>query len=262
MRAFSASFLKASIATIAGYPGDLGTVYQYGMAGYLSEIEERLLRYKLDTNGGQSGSGIMVGYGGRTYLAGVHRGSRDTEFLWWGSDTNVGPRITAARFNQIRDWVRTKTHTYEVGRDRHGSDYKGFELATPDYRSCMSACSRESRCAAWTYVKPGVQGARARCWLKSSVPRSTANSKVISGVKFTVEPGFDYAGGDYKGVALSSTAAPTTCRSLCLAEVPRCRAWTFVLTGFQGSTPRCWLKEHVNPVQNLDGTITGLVGGH
>lgn len=64
-----------------------------------------------------------------------------------------------------------------------GSDYRSFWLNQPNYGACAQACAAEARCRAWTYVKPGVQGRRAKCWLKSGVPRRTADNCCISGVK-------------------------------------------------------------------------------
>lgn len=59
-----------------------------------------------------------------------------------------------------------------------------FELGIADPGQCWTQCELESQCAAWTYVKPGVQGANARCWLKSSVSTQVPNVDfATSGVK-------------------------------------------------------------------------------
>jgi hypothetical protein len=63
-----------------------------------------------------------------------------------------------------------------------GRDYRSFFLRSDNPRLCQSACQREGRCRAWTYVRPGVQGRQAKCWLKSSIPKSTPNKSTISGV--------------------------------------------------------------------------------
>ena len=36
-------------------------------------------------------------------------------------------------------------------------------------------------CKAWTWVDPGVQNAKAMCWLKNSVPAPVANLHATSG---------------------------------------------------------------------------------
>jgi PAN domain/Bacterial Ig domain len=70
----------------------------------------------------------------------------------------------------------------EPGVNRPGLDYRNFELATPDPRQCAAACTAEAQCRAFTYVNPGVQGAKARCWLKSAIPAASPNNCCTSGV--------------------------------------------------------------------------------
>lgn len=67
--------------------------------------------------------------------------------------------------------------------DRLGGDYTSFNLGQSDPALCRNACNADSRCRAWTFVRPGVQGATARCWLKSVVPAGLANNCCVSGVK-------------------------------------------------------------------------------
>jgi hypothetical protein len=67
--------------------------------------------------------------------------------------------------------------------NRPGSDYRSFDLATPDPGICAAACAKEAQCRAWTFVKPGVQAATARCWLKNRAPAALADSRTVSGVK-------------------------------------------------------------------------------
>src|SRR5688572_19071267 len=62
----------------------------------------------------------------------------------------------------------------ELDTDRPGRDYKNFELDS-NFNICESICTREAACLAWTWVKPGVQGQKARCWLKNSVPAASHN---------------------------------------------------------------------------------------
>ena len=64
-----------------------------------------------------------------------------------------------------------------------GSDYRGFDLPWPDPDLCANTCGEESQCKAWTFVKSGYQGNRARCWLKGTVPRPDVNACCISGIK-------------------------------------------------------------------------------
>lgn len=64
-----------------------------------------------------------------------------------------------------------------------GSDYRSFALTAPRWLDCQNMCTAESRCLSWTYVKPGVQGPRAVCWLKHAIPAKQANTCCISGLK-------------------------------------------------------------------------------
>jgi PAN domain-containing protein len=76
-------------------------------------------------------------------------------------------------------------YTQEDGFDRPGADYETFEQ-TGDYQShdlCRDACESQPRCRSYTYVKPGVEGAKARCRLKSAVPAPVESPCCISAVK-------------------------------------------------------------------------------
>jgi hypothetical protein len=75
----------------------------------------------------------------------------------------------------------------EQNTDRPGMNYKNFDLRTTDQSICANRCAKDEKCRAWTYVKPGVQGPRARCWLKSGVPPAVANNCCISAVKSAVK---------------------------------------------------------------------------
>lgn len=72
--------------------------------------------------------------------------------------------------------------TWEENIDRPGMDYRNFDLASPDARLCQRECAAMRDCVAWTYVRPGVQGPRARCWLKSGAPAQVRNTNTISGI--------------------------------------------------------------------------------
>jgi hypothetical protein len=71
----------------------------------------------------------------------------------------------------------------EPNFDRPGMDFKNFDVASEDPGICESACNNDQRCKAWTYVRPGVQGSKARCWLKSGIPPLRSNACCTSGIK-------------------------------------------------------------------------------
>jgi len=68
--------------------------------------------------------------------------------------------------------------------NRLGSDYKDIDLPKPDPELCREACDQDPKCKAFTYVRPGLQGAAAKCWLKDPVAAPRANEGCcVSGVK-------------------------------------------------------------------------------
>jgi len=77
---------------------------------------------------------------------------------------------------------KTGAQGFEHNTDRPGNDYSDFDLQTADASACQSACQNDGKCLAWTYVKPGIQGPMARCWLKKAVPEALAHDCCTSGV--------------------------------------------------------------------------------
>jgi hypothetical protein len=82
----------------------------------------------------------------------------------------------------------TKTFPQEFGTDRPGSDYTHFTYSSSFSQSqqingCQASCRKQwPQCKAWTWVRPGVQGPSARCWLKSAAPAPRSNNCCVSGV--------------------------------------------------------------------------------
>jgi tetratricopeptide (TPR) repeat protein len=71
---------------------------------------------------------------------------------------------------------------FERHIDRPGFDYRSFNMQKSDPKGCERACLLEPQCKAWTYVRPGIQGNQARCWLKASVPRGGPSRCCDSGI--------------------------------------------------------------------------------
>lgn len=71
--------------------------------------------------------------------------------------------------------------TILANTDLPGNDYRNMEIRNSE--ACRSTCLKDGKCEAWTYVKPGLQGRLARCWLKDSVPRSVHSSCCWSGTR-------------------------------------------------------------------------------
>jgi hypothetical protein len=138
--------------------------------------------------------------------------------------------------------------SFEPGMDRAGSDYEGLDIP-PEPKLCRERCAADARCKAYTYVKPGVQGPSARCYLKDPAPDATRNDCCTSGVRqaaapsgggVTVEPGVDRPGSDFMNVEIP--ARPERCKQLCEGN-ERCKAYTYVKPGVQGPSARCYLKD-------------------
>lgn len=79
--------------------------------------------------------------------------------------------------------LKAQSGGFEYNTDRPGRDYRDIDLSRPDPSLCRDLCAGDPQCKAYTYVKPGVQGSSARCWLKSSVPDAVRSDCCVSGVK-------------------------------------------------------------------------------
>jgi hypothetical protein len=73
----------------------------------------------------------------------------------------------------------------EYDTNRAGGDYNNpwNEPATPDPAMCRARCEQDGRCHSFTWVKPGIQGAVGRCWLKATVRGASADSCCVSGAR-------------------------------------------------------------------------------
>ncbi len=156
--------------------------------------------------------------------------------------------------------AQTYYMTTEEGYDRLGGDYKNYPLPSPGAAQCSSACLSEPQCKAYTYVKPGIQGPQARCWLKNSFQMRTKQDVTVSGVKVyfganakhiawggqfqdTFHLNQDRNGSDYKHFTVPN-ADLGMCMDICV-NATKCRAFTFVSPGIQGKDAFCWLKDSV-----------------
>ena len=151
----------------------------------------------------------------------------------------------------------------EVDTDRNGSDYANFDLPAANPQLCQDRCRGDANCRAWTYVKPGVQGPSARCYLKNPAPPTTPNACCISGtIAQTAEAqaGFEVnsnrVGSDYASFNLAQ-AVPDQCAARCSADA-RCAAWTYVRPGVQGPSARCYLKDPAPPATPNNCCVSGL----
>jgi PAN domain len=151
----------------------------------------------------------------------------------------------------------------ESNTNRQGNDYKSFDLNQPlpmtlgsAVDNCRGACQKDGNCKAWTYVNPGIQGAKAKCWLKNAIPAAKVSSCCTSGVvEREFESNTDRPGSDYRNFTVTTASL---CQDTCKKE-DKCKAWTYVNPGIQGPQARCWLKNAVPPANTSSTTISGVV---
>ena len=70
---------------------------------------------------------------------------------------------------------------YEFDTNRPGGDLWWGNIAG-NHEECHRWCNRDLRCRSFTWVKPGIQGASARCWIKNTIPAPQVNGCCVSGV--------------------------------------------------------------------------------
>ena len=183
-------------------------------------------------------------------------------------------KVTMLVFLVITAILGMSSYSYamEYDTNRPGSDYKNFDLSAADPALCQQACQNEDKCKSYTYVKPGFQGPKARCWLKHSVPQPRSGKCCVSGIKgaghtavsttpvssssAALEYDTNRPGSDYKNFDLSA-ADPALCQQACQNE-DKCKSYTYVKPGFQGPKARCWLKHSVPQPRSGKCCVSGV----
>ncbi len=80
--------------------------------------------------------------------------------------------------------IATDSKGMEQNTDRPWNDFRHFVPTSADPALCQKACADDTRCKAWTYVKPNtVQGPQPNCYLKSPAPNPVQNTCCVSGIK-------------------------------------------------------------------------------
>jgi hypothetical protein len=96
----------------------------------------------------------------------------------------------------------------EINFDRPGNDYRSLYLPRPFHVLCKTACANDTKCKAYTYVKPGVQQRQARCYLKDKIPPAHVSDCCVSGVKPIGALGKRKPGGPDPNIDYGGTATP------------------------------------------------------
>lgn len=145
------------------------------------------------------------------------------------------------------------------GTNLPGHDYANFDA--PSAFVCRTSCGGESRCQAYTWVKPGIQGPNGHCWLKDTLPTIVKDRCCDSGPRnfiakrdLRAEDRIDRPGSDYKNFATNAWA---TCEAAC-AEDGTCASWTYVRPGVQGPGGKCWLKNRVARPVASPSAVSGV----
>lgn len=99
------------------------------------------------------------------------------------ADRLLGTASTTARLApDARAALNLSIFPIEENVDYQGQDIAGSDLDSPDPHLCAVICTTNSRCVGFTFVDAGVQGARAKCYLKSAMAASgSSNSHTVSG---------------------------------------------------------------------------------
>ena len=157
--------------------------------------------------------------------------------------------------------------TVENGVNRPGRDYKNFEMepSIAGFAPCQAACTSDHWCRAWTFVAPGIQGPKAHCWLKKSVPDPVKDKCCVSGLSGVIA-GLEFdtnrIGSDYRDFAISNVdlrdQAELLCKTACEKE-NQCQAWTYVKPEKEFGKAHCWLKNAAPNKTKNNCCISGVV---
>jgi hypothetical protein len=77
----------------------------------------------------------------------------------------------------------------------------------------------------------------------------------VSAQADTFERATDRPGSDYTKIVISS---PERCQAACRSDA-KCKAWTFFRGGFDGSVPRCHLKNGVPKKDEGECCTSGVI---
>jgi hypothetical protein len=155
----------------------------------------------------------------------------------------------------------------QAGFDRPGGDFTRFVVPSGDPAACAARCERDGRCRSWAFSYPGTRGSNATCWLKNEVPPVSEDQCCVSGIKGArlveklsgpVEMSIDRYGGDYRSFNLASDPTGLSCKQAC-EDDNRCRAWTYVRSGYLGPSARCYLKDRITRPRRKPCCMSGVV---
>ena len=90
------AYLMSSVHNLSGYPGDKGGNQQWFMALKPKSVSSRVIKYDIDTMGGQSGAPVWLKVGNVRTCVGIHTNGHFSG--------NSATRIVVPVFNNIKAW--------------------------------------------------------------------------------------------------------------------------------------------------------------
>jgi hypothetical protein len=156
----------------------------------------------------------------------------------------------------------------EDNTDYPGSDYRSLDLTDPEPRTCQRECERDRGCRAWTYVRPGVQGPQAKCYLKSPAPGPSRDACCISGLNgpgLAPPPLSRFLENTRRDGSVlrdfRTFDGAEACRGNCSAD-GRCADWMYSKPSRPGRPGRCYLmRPGSTPVPDACCTSSRGAGG-
>lgn len=211
---FSGSQMYGQGSSVTAKPGQTAQVIPAKLAVNLTTTAERAVAYRVSLDGGQMAEWRAdTGTGSHTFglpgnaqtvsvelcaynFSGHMCMARTLNVLEQGTQPlprlNPGTvvatpyvrpiRVTGAATATRAPGTRLNSETFMAGVDMPGNDYSNKPISG-NAVDCQNICNADGSCLAWTWVKPGVQGPQAMCWLKNAVPPSRQNPNTISGIK-------------------------------------------------------------------------------
>jgi hypothetical protein len=265
--------VPAAVATPAAIDGWLpsgssrSTRFGYGCTDRSTQLGAGAKRYYSFTGNtsnvlcpGDSGGPAVFGeiYNNGA-IWGVHSGYAWD--LFRGGWFDVDADATWAK-RQIEGLMHAWDGEFEEAMDRPGNDYRTVVLAPADGTAsrCRQECLNDTRCRAYTLVKPGTWDANGHCFLKESVGELRPMAGAVSGLSskrpaFTAETNVDRPGGDYRSFNVSNASE---CMTWC-AQDWQCRAFS---VNTASSPNVCFLKSRTPmPVNGRTGVVSGARRG-
>jgi V8-like Glu-specific endopeptidase len=99
----SNTFFNDQFMTSSGYPGDLGSIYQYWGTGSSYGLRGNLILHSIDTEPGQSGAPMWIGSvsDNSIRLVGLMKGTMETTIAGQVTEDGLGTRIT----QEFANWI-------------------------------------------------------------------------------------------------------------------------------------------------------------